>query len=363
MFVNNNELPEISIILPVFNIEKYIKQCIESVLNQSYPYFECLCIDDCSTDGTLSILENYSANDKRIKIFSMPVNGGPGKARNFGTRQARGKYITFADHDDFFDEEWLLKMYTRIKQTNADCVYCAFAEYFEDTNIYDYKYFQDDVLKITQLNNTNKYLFSCKFFPPWMKLIKNTILKENKILFDENFNKFDDVLFTVLLVDCINSVSLINEILYYHRLHNMSITEKSNINTDNYLDHLKTLQTIEVIYNNKTEKVREIINRMGSFLITYISVVKSKKVYIKQLFFIFNKYNLKHLKINVIKTIIKLYVNTGKNTVKYYLKKILPNFVIVFYKQHIKPTNDPVRIKPNITLLKKDKICLSKKQV
>ncbi|OBX04310.1 glycosyl transferase family A [Gallibacterium genomosp. 3] len=95
------DYPLVSIITPVYNAELYIKDCIESIINQTYPHWELLLVDDCSQDGSINIIKSYILKDKRIKLFKNSKNLGPAGARNIALKNAHGKYITFLDSDDF----------------------------------------------------------------------------------------------------------------------------------------------------------------------------------------------------------------------------------------------------------------------
>ena len=115
---------KISIIIPVYNAEKYLKRCLDSVINQTYNNIEIICINDCSTDNTLKVLEGYG----QIKVFSTPVNSRQGAARNVGLDNCTGDYILFVDSDDtLYDSDVLSKIADKIKNSNyPDIVYLGF---------------------------------------------------------------------------------------------------------------------------------------------------------------------------------------------------------------------------------------------
>lgn len=101
---------KVSIIIPVYNTEKYIRKCLESAINQTLTDIEIICINDGSTDNSLSILYEYAAKDSRIRVFTK-ANEGVAKARNLGLRHARGEYVGFIDSDDFVDEKYFEELY------------------------------------------------------------------------------------------------------------------------------------------------------------------------------------------------------------------------------------------------------------
>lgn len=113
--LNNN--PEISIILAVYNAEKWLRECLDSIINQTFTNFEVICVDDCSTDSSVKILQEYATKDPRIKIITLNKNSGVGATSNKALETARGNYIRICDNDDFFDTTNLEYMYNAIKNT------------------------------------------------------------------------------------------------------------------------------------------------------------------------------------------------------------------------------------------------------
>ena len=123
-------MAQITVILPVYNVEKYLKQCLDSIVNQTFKDFECLCVNDGSTDNSLSILQEYAQKDKRFKIITQK-NGGTSVARNTGIKHTNTKYLTFIDSDDWITENYLEILYNKIEETNADIVRASYKFYFE----------------------------------------------------------------------------------------------------------------------------------------------------------------------------------------------------------------------------------------
>ena len=139
-------MSEVSIIVPIYNSEKYISACIESILHQTYKDFELLLIDDGSTDNTNNIIKKYK--DSRIKIYRQE-NKGTGAARNLGMKHANGNYLTFVDSDDAIEQRYLEIMLNACKNNNADIVSCVYMK-------------NDKEPKTKILNNTEafRYLIS-----------------------------------------------------------------------------------------------------------------------------------------------------------------------------------------------------------
>ena len=124
----------ISIIIPVYNVEKYLNKCLNSVIEQTYKNIEVILIDDGSTDNSGKICDEYAKNDIRIKIIHQQ-NGGVSTARNNGLEHATGKYITFVDSDDYIEKEMIETMAKKIMKKNADIVICGVTDRDEENNI------------------------------------------------------------------------------------------------------------------------------------------------------------------------------------------------------------------------------------
>ena len=120
----NTVQPKITIIIPVYNVEKYLLQCLDSVVGQTLQDIQILCVDHSSTDGSLAILEEFAAKDSRIEIIhSKNTGGGPGQARNAGLAHVKGRYIQFVDSDDWLDPTLCEKAYCRLEQSGADIMF------------------------------------------------------------------------------------------------------------------------------------------------------------------------------------------------------------------------------------------------
>ena len=113
---------KVSIIIPVYNTEKYLRKCLDSVCNQTLQDIEIICVNDCSPDDSLEILKEYASNDNRIKIINFTENKGVAVARNTAIEQANGEYIGFVDSDDYVDLDFYEKLYNTAKSENAELV-------------------------------------------------------------------------------------------------------------------------------------------------------------------------------------------------------------------------------------------------
>ena len=118
-------MPQISVIIPVYNVEPYLRQCLDSVVNQTFGDLQIICVNDGSTDGSLAILEQYAAADNRVEIVNKE-NGGLNSARNAGLDRVTGEYFAIVDSDDWIDLTAYEKLYARAKESDADMTLCGF---------------------------------------------------------------------------------------------------------------------------------------------------------------------------------------------------------------------------------------------
>ncbi len=118
-------MPKVSIIIPVYNVEKYLQRCLDSVVNQTLKDIEIICVNDGSTDNSAIILEEFSKKDERIKIVNQK-NGGLSRARNTGLEHSNGDYIGFLDSDDWIDLDYYEKLHDAAERNNCDIAFADF---------------------------------------------------------------------------------------------------------------------------------------------------------------------------------------------------------------------------------------------
>lgn len=228
---------EISIIMPVYNSEKYLAASLDSILNQSFQDFEIICINDGSIDRSKEILEQYIENHgNRIKLISIE-NGGQANARNIGITCAKGEYITFVDSDDELEEKALEKLYKKAKESEADLIICDIDRIFTQNNKVTKKFqFDTDftihgVTKIEQYPDIICYLHGA----PYGKLIKRDFLVQNHIEFLKGYI-YEDQVFTQCLLSNDPTIAQVKEKLYrYYVRENSTMTSKSSKVTDMFV--------------------------------------------------------------------------------------------------------------------------------
>lgn len=216
---NDGNDVELSIIFPVYNVEKYLKQCIESVSFWKAPYIEFIFVIDGSPDNSQKLLEKYQTSDFRIKIIEKE-NGGCASARKLGQEVALGNYIGFFDPDDFIDPYMYQKLLKRALLGSYDICYCGYNQYFESNQ----KIVPvDDVigmpyaLGIEQEDEIHRLIMFARV-AIWRGIYKANFLKKEKISFYTDLKRFDDLPFKVETFARAKSVITIPEHLYYYRL-------------------------------------------------------------------------------------------------------------------------------------------------
>lgn len=276
----NNMENLVTVIIPVYNSEKYLKKCIESVIEQKYKRLEIIIIDDGSTDKSAEICEEYLEKDSRIKFIHQD-NKGVSSARNAGIKIATGKYICFIDSDDYVDAEYISDMLRNLEQSNADLSICTLSvEYALG------KWKKIEIEKVGLLNKEEGLisLFSRQGMSggPYCKLYKTEILHRYGICFNENIKMCEDNLFCYEYIRRCNKIWCFSEALYFYCYNPNSASNKAYIpkRIDDSQLHFKAYKEIE-----KT------IKDEGELVVKYFLTIRAEK-WIRLVY----KYNLyKHL--------------------------------------------------------------------
>lgn len=230
-------IPLVSIIIPVYDVEKYLCKCLNSVLNQTMKDFEVILIDDGSTDKSNNILKHYCSRYKNFKLIKKK-HSGVSEARNIGLKYATGKFISFIDSDDFVSPFFLEKLCNCAKRTNADIISCNY--YINNSvnnksHIYPLK-FKSGIYKKPKILRALIYDTRIHYHV-WNKLFKRSIILKNNIAFPNMC--FEDTEFNVKAFYFSSKIAVINEALYYYVKRNSSLV--SNISEKKLNDYLYTL--------------------------------------------------------------------------------------------------------------------------
>lgn len=213
-------MSKISVIVPVYNCETYIGQCIESVLQQTFTDFELLLVDDGSSDQSGIICDRYAQKDSRIRVIHKSNGKGAGEARNRGLQCALSSFVTFLDSDDWLREDMLQKMWDARQKYNSDVVICGYRNVVSLENPvynFDTKYRAEF---ITGQQNVRE--FFVKYFPegmvgyPWNKLYRTDIIRNNHLQFPK-MRRLEDGIFNIEYFSCAESICVIEDVLYNYR--------------------------------------------------------------------------------------------------------------------------------------------------
>lgn len=306
-------MPKISIIIPVYNAEEYLEECLLTISQQTFNDFEILAINDGSTDNSLEILKQYQENEPRLKIFSQ-VNKGVSAARNLGVEYAKGECIAFVDADDFLlDVEWLYQLIHNVNFTNADIVCAGFTCVRGQEKIsvvpvpfpkktYNKKEIVDKMLPFFFQKDTFNAIFT--------KLYSRKLIHQNNVFFPNHLKIAEDTYFNLKCFSVANTVSIIENYGYAYREVMGSATK--NVLKNDYLD--STLKVYEFnpeeITNHQVNldqvvhyKKEKLVNSILSLMYIYIkpknglSICKkwqkvSEIVHHKTVNQVFNQYNL-----------------------------------------------------------------------
>ena len=196
---------KVSVIIPVYNTEKYLEKCLDSVCNQTLSDIEIICINDCSTDNSREILNRYAADDERIKIINFEENKGAAAARNAGIDAATGEYVGFVDSDDYIDLNFYEKLYIGATTSNADIVKSNLKYTGWNTPSSGSYYNLNDVKK-------SKY----KFNHVPTAIFKRSLLLQNNIFFPENLECAEDSVFEILAASACNKIEIVEDVCYYY---------------------------------------------------------------------------------------------------------------------------------------------------
>ena len=235
--------PKVSVIVPVYNAEKYLRRCLESLCHQTLKEIEIICVNDASNDESLAILKDYALYYPNIKIIDRNVNGGESAARNDGIRAARGEYLSFVDNDDWIDEEFLEKLYSVAKREDADIAKA-------DVRIVGY-----DGLDCApgwrglnqKITTTGDKFFFAVYW--WTGIYRRSLIQENAIFLPKGMPLGGDIVFLNLAVRVANRVAVADGV-FYHWI------RREDSGDSRYLSHEKIVsvaRAYELVLQGKNE--------------------------------------------------------------------------------------------------------------
>lgn len=251
---------KISVVLPVYNVANYLRKCLDSLVNQTFKDFEVICVNDGSTDLSLSILEGYALTDSRFKIISQDNQGLSG-ARNTGIKEVQGDYILFVDSDDWLEENALELLYQHVSGFDSDIT------------MFKFKYFDDDTEEFSEGPFTNLEIIDSSYYTgnfcymdvldiifkishaPFNKLYKTSFIKK----LDAQFlygSYYEDLEFFYKVFLKAKKVSVLPEFLYFYRIRNQSISTSGDEGSFDIFNILKSTKN-NLIDSNIYNKVKK----------------------------------------------------------------------------------------------------------
>jgi len=273
-----NKNVEVSIIVPIYNVEQYLERCLESLINQTFKDIEIIALNNGSTDNSLNILKKYESKDTRLKIINSD-NRGVSDARNRGINEANGKYVVFVDSDDWIENNMIEVLHNTIIENDCDLVMCTYVREFENhskekvfnlppVNLYAHDEVKNQLLRKligpidSELSNP-EYLDALG--TAWAKMYKTSILKQKNLKFIDlnEIGSGEDTLFNIYVFNEVNKVILLNKPMYhYWRGNKNSITSRYIPNfidkRRNYFNYMKKFikenqlgREYEVALNNR----------------------------------------------------------------------------------------------------------------
>lgn len=244
----------VTIIVSVYNVEQYLKECLDSIKNQSFtlPY-QVILVDTNSSDNSGNIAKEYASKYSNFYYYRFEINRGVSFTRNIGISLAIGEYLSFVDGDDLLSPDFLSILYKKAKDTSADIVTGGYFMYGKKTkkgySRTSYKGNGNHVLKKLYKSLFMKYRTFC-----WGRLYKRSLLNENKILFSTELRSYEDFLFINEVMIHSEKVVFLKECLYYYRQRQGSIMSVSKGRTEN---HLKAILLSEKYISKENKKLHD----------------------------------------------------------------------------------------------------------
>lgn len=305
---------KLSIIIPVYNVEKYIEKCITSLINQTIKEIEFIFVNDGTPDNSINIIKKYQKNDKRIKLINKE-NGGQASARNLGLKYAKGEYIAFLDSDDYVKEEMYEKMYNKAKQNDLDIVICNYFLTYKD---------KIEEMKNDITNKKEKTILPKEYIlltpSPWNKIIKKSYLEKINFTFPEGII-YEDYASIPTLVLNNPKVLYINECLHYYVQ-----SESSTMRNQEYKKKYEDIFiATKYLYENMINKG---YNEELEYIITYHFLYLGSLNFLK-----YKKYqNINKISNDMKKYFPKWYKN--KLVISNFNKSKILYMKLFYYKQH-----------------------------
>lgn len=304
-------MPLISVIIPVYNTEKYIQRCLESVCNQTLSDIEIICINDCSTDKSLEKILDFSKKDPRVKVVDFKKNIGASSARNIGIDTAKGDYISFVDSDDFLELDFYEKLYKKAIETNSDIIKGC------------YRYYENNYINplLNQKIKENKFNFAYEYCSA---IFKNKFLKNNSIKFPE-LRDMEDPVFAFKSALKSNKIVIVDDALIniFKRTDSQTAKKPTIQILKDKIYGLTEIVNIANSYNKKDNRINFVPALWFKICADNISRVEFNEqvIFVQNLYSVYEKISNKEAFLYYLKYLSEiLYKNLITNNLIFYLK-------------------------------------------
>lgn len=318
-----NEI-ELSIVVPVYNCEKSVCRCIDSILNSEYKSYEIIIINDGSSDNTVYIIKNEYSSKDNIRFINLEKNQGVSYCRNIGIEESNGNYITFVDADDYISTNIYSEMMKIIREEDVDCCGCDYCEIFPDGSIQKSKYnYKNNIL------NNEKCIkaFLVDNISPaaWDKIFKAELVKKY-VRFDRKLKVGEDILFCLNFFYRAERIYLLNQIHYYYEQQENSVMHEMSPKLLQFTEITKQInkEQLDIYEKNFKEEYQYFVSAM---LIRGIHTIT----------FLINKENIKQAKVylKVLKQVNLLKIQMRSKYTKKFIKFEMFNFIYLGINIHI----------------------------
>ena len=312
--------PKISIIIPVYNVEKYLRECLDSCINQTLKDIEIICVNDCSPDNSQAILEEYAAKDSRIKIITHKVNTRQGGARNTGIEKAVGEYVWFVDSDDFIDINACQLLYDTAKQYDLDMLNfnaISFRDENDEIKAYFEEVYDTDWSKHVVFCPSKDFVYTKGNWPPvapWSYIAKSDFVKQFR--FREHCF-YEDTDWTMILYASAQRVRCMTYTAYHRRIRECSVMQ-SEMTEQKFCDRIEVARAFRRFVDKTRPHHRSFIYKFyyGYYITTaaYARETSYSNDIINQFIFessfIYAKHNIKHFLLSPIRIFKKIFFHS-----------------------------------------------------
>ena len=238
---------KVSVIVPIYNVEKYIGKCVDSIRNQDYPNIEIILVDDVSPDKSPQIIDEMASNDDRIKVIH-EKNGGVSSARNRGIAAATGEYIMFVDGDDWVDDDYVSYFVDLIEKHGCDIGMDKNNYMVEKTMSADKSY------RVSAEKAIEWIYLGTLFVAVWNKIYKTSLLRESGVLFNEEIWYGEGMLFNIECLQCVEEVA-IGEKAVYHQTYNPDSAMRS-FNLESNFCGIRSMELQKDVWKKKSRAIK-----------------------------------------------------------------------------------------------------------